>query len=294
MAPADEDVSAGSILRELIFNQYQAIVLGGTALASLVTLNPLPLLVWLGSELVLLPVLDSGPLRRLVARRRRAVARQRDAQARERLVAGLGKANAQRYQAMEDLCRQIETNYQSLTGISQVYLSEQRQKLDLILQGVLHRMMALQRYERMPTNRRPEDLDREIRQIERELEQPGQPERAVAALRKNLELKQRLRQSLSEVDATVRTLETELDSMASLVEVLHQNSMSLRDPQAISEELDTIVRQSEDSERIVREMEALLRADGAAWGSEGPSVVLPMPARDDRQAGAARRKVKER
>ena len=70
--------------------------------------------------------------------------------------------------------------------------------------------------------------------------------------------------------------------------------MSLRDPQAISEELDTIVRQSEDSERIVREMEALLRADGAAWGSEGPSVVLPMPARDDRQAGAARRKVKER
>lgn len=294
MAPADDDVSAGSILRELIFNQYQAIVLGGTALASLVTLNPLPLLVWLGSELVLLPVLDSGPLRRLVARRQRAAARQRDAQARARLVAGLGKANAQRYQAMDDLCRQIETNYQSLTGISQVYLTEQRQKLDLVLQGVLHRMMALQRYERMPSNRRPEDLEREVRQIERELEQPGQPERAVAALRKNLELKQRLRQSLSEVDATVRTLETELDSMSSLIEVLHQNSMSLRDPQAISEELDTIVRQSEDSERVVREMEALLRADGAAWGSEVPSVVLPMPARGGRQAGAARRKVKER
>ena len=47
-------------------------MLGGAALASLVTLNPLPLLVWLGSELVLLPVLDSGPLRRLVARRKLA------------------------------------------------------------------------------------------------------------------------------------------------------------------------------------------------------------------------------
>ena len=43
--------------------------------------------------------------------------------------------------------------------------------------------------------------------------------------------------------------------MESLLEVLHQNSISLRDPQAISEELDAIVRQSEDSERIVREME---------------------------------------
>ena len=80
--PPDEDVSAGSILRELIFNQYQAIVLGGTALASLVALNPLPLLIWLGSELVLLPILDSGPLRRLVTRRKRDLARARAGQAR--------------------------------------------------------------------------------------------------------------------------------------------------------------------------------------------------------------------
>ncbi len=68
--PPDKDVSAGSILRELILNQYQAIVVGGTALLSLIALNPLPLLFLLGTELVLLPVLDSGPLRRLVARRK--------------------------------------------------------------------------------------------------------------------------------------------------------------------------------------------------------------------------------
>jgi hypothetical protein len=43
--------------------------------------------------------------------------------------------------------------------------------------------------------------------------------------------------------------------MSSLLEVLHQNSISMRDPDAISQELDTIVRQSEDSERVVREME---------------------------------------
>jgi hypothetical protein len=294
MAPSDDDTSAGSILRELIFNQYQAIVLGGTALASLVALNPLPLLVWLGSELVLLPILDSGPLRRLVHRRRKAIAKQQEEAARKRIVAALSPAHARRYEAMADLCRQIEANYQSLTGISQVYLSEQRGKLDVILQGILHRMMALQRYETMPTSRRPEELRREIAGIEGELADPDLPGRAAAALRKNLELKQRLLESLSEIDATVRTLETELDSMASLLEVLHQNSVSLRDPQAISEELDTIVRQSEDSERIVREMEALLRTDGGAWGGEWPAVAAPSAPVHDRQAGAVRRKVKGR
>ena len=50
MAPPPEEISAGSILRELIFNQYQAIVAAGAVAASALTLNPLPLLLWLGSR----------------------------------------------------------------------------------------------------------------------------------------------------------------------------------------------------------------------------------------------------
>ena len=268
MARPEEEVSAGSILRELILNQYQAIVLGGAALASVLTLNPVPLLIWLGTELVLLPVLDSGPLRRLVARRRRQVTRAQAAQRRTILIASFDAAYAKRYVAMEQLCRMIEANYQSLSGISQAYLSEQRGKLDNILEGCLNRMLALQRYEKMPINRSPADIKREIAGLEQELTGTGLNERARAALQKNLELKRRLLASYSEVGGTMKALSTELDSMASLLEVLHQNSISLRDPQAISEELDTIVRQSEDSERVVREMEALLRTDAGAWGTD--------------------------
>jgi CRISPR/Cas system-associated protein Csm6 len=272
MARPPEDISAGSILRELIFNQYQAIVAAGAVAASALTLNPLPLLLWLGSEMVLLPILDSGPLRRLVARRRRDAARLHSAERRKTVIASFDAANAKRYAALEDLCRMIEANYQSLTGISQAYLSEQRGKLDNILDGCLHRMLALQRYEKMPLSRDPDDLKEEIARLERELKDDGLNERARAALQKNLELKRRLLGSYAEVGGTMKALATELDSMASLLEVLHQNSIALRDPQAISEELDTIVRQSEDSERVVREMEALLRSD--SWSGD----VAAMPA----------------
>ena len=156
MAPPDDDISAGSILRELIFNQYQAIVAGGAALASVLTLNPLPLLVWLGAELVLLPILDSGPLRRLVARRRREAARAPGGRAPRQPRSRRSMApTPKRYAAMEQLCRMIEANYQGLSGISQAYLSEQRGKLDNILDGCLNRMLALQRYEKMPIGRNP-------------------------------------------------------------------------------------------------------------------------------------------
>src|SRR5690349_24868723 len=119
MAPPQDEISAGSILRELIVNQYQAIVAAGAVAASVLTLNPLPLLLWLGSELVLLPILDSGPLRRLVARRRLALAQADAASSRNRLVAGLSPDNAKRYDAMTRLCGMIEANDQGLSSISQ-------------------------------------------------------------------------------------------------------------------------------------------------------------------------------
>src|SRR5688572_16791815 len=293
MPPPKDDVSAGSILRELIFNQYQAIVAGGAAVASALTLNPLPLLLWLGSELVLLPILDSGPLRRLVARRRREAARAQAVATRARLIASFDPAHVKRYTALEHLCHLIEANYQSLTGISQAYLAEQRGKLDYILEGCLHRMQAMQRYEKMPSTRNPSEIKRELAELEEELSEPGLNERARAALQKNLELKQRLLAASAEVSGTMRALATELDSMESLLEVLHQNSIALRDPQAIATELDTIVRQSEESERVVREMEALLRSDSASWSTERPGGVAtrlsePAPA----PPGGTRQKVK--
>jgi hypothetical protein len=294
MAPPEDDTSAGSILRELIFNQYQAIVAGGAALASVLTLNPLPFLIWLGSEMVLLPVLDSGPLRRLVARRRREVARAQQEKRRDSLIAAFDPPHARRYAAMEELCRMIETNYQGLSGISQAYLSEQRGKLDNILDGCLNRMLALQRYENMPTTRSPAEVKREIADLEKELTGPGLNERARAALQKNLELKRKLLASYSEVGATMKALSTELDSMASLLEVLHQNSISLRDPQAIADELDTIVRQSEASDRAVREMEALLRS-GSGWTADlGEDAIGPATERAGTPPVPPRQKVKGR
>jgi hypothetical protein len=155
-SPEEDRSEARSILKELIANQYQAIVLGGAALASLISLNPLPLLVWLGGELIMLPILDSGPLRRMVHRRRLARARQESESRRASLIASLNQANQRRYAELVHLCRLIEANYQGLHGISAAYLSEQRTKLDMILHSCAHRMLAIQRYELLLVNRKPE------------------------------------------------------------------------------------------------------------------------------------------
>jgi hypothetical protein len=136
-------------------------------------------------------------------------------------------------------------------------------------------------------------IEGEIGALQRDLKQPDLPERARVALEKNVELKRRLLESHTEARGTMKALSTELDSMASLLEVLHQNSISMRDPDAISQELDTIVRQSEDSERVVREMEALLRSGVADWSEDAP-VGVAEPGREGAVPGGRRQKEKRR
>jgi hypothetical protein len=277
-----------SILKDLVLNQYQAIVLAGVAAVSLLSSSPLPLMIWLGGELVLLPTLDSGPLRRLIARRRRAKARRAAESNRARVLDALETPYARRYSAMQQLCAQIEANYQELNNLSQAYLVEQRGKLDVILDGCLHRLIALQRYDAMLHRRSEPSVRQQIQALERNLAQPDLPERAKAAVQKNIELKRQLIEALSEARGTMIALDTELDSMASLLEVLHQNSIAMRDPQAVSQELDAIAKQSEDSERVVREMEALVRAGAHEWGDL--SLVEPSRGGDGVQSRNERRR----
>ena len=269
-APEPETERERSILKELVFNQYQAIVLAGVAAVSAMSMSPLPLMIWGGSELVLLPLLDSRPLRRFVSRRRQARARAESEASRRQTLEALHPAYARRYEAIQNLCSQIEANYQQLHGLSQAYLGEQRGKLDVITDGCLRRLLALQRYEALLERRSASSVQQQIRALERDLEQPELPERARDALKKNIELKQQLLSSLNEARGTMTVLVAELDSMGSLLEVLHQNSIAMRDPEAVTQELDAIARQSEDSERVVREMEALVRA-GGAWDEPGAS-----------------------
>ena len=117
------------------------------------------------------------------------------------------------------------------------------------------------------TTRRPESLQSEIRKFEEELTQPDLPERARAAIAKNIELKRTLLVSLQDASGARKALEAELDSSYSVLEVLLQKSLSMRDPEAISAELDAIVTQAEESERSVREMESLMRSSGVEFGA---------------------------
>lgn len=279
-APTRDDLSAVadegvSILKDAIANQYQAILAGGAIVASVAGLSPLPFLIWLGAEMVLLPLIDTPPIRRWLMRRKRAADREVAIVRRGEIVEALDVSRREAYRGLELLCRKIEANYRGISGVSQFYIREQQEKMNSILNGCLQRFVALSKYEAFQHQRRDErELQNEIKLIEKSLNEPGNSERVKSALAKNLQLKKSLLSSQGEASQTQIALAAELDSLSSLLELLHQKSLSIRDPQEISNELDAIVTQVSDTDQSIREMEALM----AAGSDKLSAPVDPIPA----------------
>ena len=80
-----------------------------------------------------------------------------------------------------------------------------------------------------------------------------------------------------------------------MLEVLFLNFISMFDSDAIFNEFDGIVKQAQESERSVREMESLMRSSGVEFGSlpsdrvgipgvPGVSVSPPPAAQNDRSS----------
>mgnify|MGYP001617146304 CR=1 FL=1 len=252
--------SSDSILHELIFNQYQMVLAAAAVVASAVGYSPMPLILWLGAELVFLPILDNGPLRRFFMRRSRARDAQEAQARRERLVLSLESTRARRFRQLEGMCEEIETNYEGLSGISNIYLQEQREKLYAVLNGCLQRLIAVQKYDEIMSRKDASRLDGEITRLEKEIQNSKVTERVRSALKKTLDLKRTLLESQQRADETRKILSAEFDSLAAFLELIHQKSVSIRDPQDISSQLDAILRQVETTDRSIRDMESILSA----------------------------------
>jgi hypothetical protein len=279
-APTHDDLAAlsgegVSILKDAIVNQYQAILAGGAIVASVAGFSPLPLLIWLGAEMIFLPLIDTPPVRRWLMRKKREKDREDAKVRRAEIVNALDSSRKEAYRALETICHKIELNYRGISGVSQFYIREQQEKMNSILNGCLQRLVALSKYEAFQHHQRDErELQNEIKLIEKSLNEPGHSERVKTALQNNLQLKRSLLSSQHDASQTKIALAAELDSLSSLLELLHQKSLSIRDPQEISNELDAIVTQVSDTDQSIREMEALMAA-----GSDKLSAPIdPIPA----------------
>lgn len=245
------------VLRRAIVNQYQAILAAGAVAFSALLANPLPLLVYLGGNLMALPFLLERLKRRLEIERR-AAERQFTEKSNEERYAELPPASRQRFDRLRELCGAIQENYRGLSPASQGVLADQTAKFEAILGTSLRRLWLLQRYEELARTFSAKALREEIGRVRLALEAKELEPRVRDAWQQNLAIKEKLLASTEKNRASQQALAAELDSLETLLQLLLQKSLAATDAGSFALEIDDVLAQVEADAQSVAELEQML------------------------------------
>jgi hypothetical protein len=246
-------------LKRALANQYQAILALAAVGFSVVTLSPLPALVWAGAELMTLPFLVERLKRRMEIEKKYA-AREAHQLSQDEQLKTLPGAAKSRLGRVQSLCDRIEANYRGLSPASQGVMAEQTEKFETILGGFLRRLWLIQKYDEMSAASDGAEVAAEIARLSRELAEPTLPPRVKEALSKNLEIQRELERAMAKNEHNRQALDAELDSLEALLQLLLQKSVAATDAAAFTVEIDDALAQVQADHASMEEMEKMLGA----------------------------------
>jgi hypothetical protein len=245
------------VLKRALANQYQVILVGAAATLAVATISPLPFLLLLGGEFMVMPFMFERLKRRLEIEKKYA-ARQSESLSQNERYDQLHPDQKLRYDGLKKLCRQIQGNYRGLTTASQGILAEYTDKFEAILATCLRRLWLVRKYDSMIHAFDVDKVTAETEKLKESLAAEDLAPRVKEAWKQNLEIKEKLLAAVDRNVANREALLAELDSLESLFQLLLQKSLAATDARAFSQEMDDLLSQADQDEASVKEMEQLL------------------------------------
>jgi hypothetical protein len=245
-------------------SQYNLIGLATALGFAVLSGTALPIILAAGVEMVVLPlVAGNGRFQRLV-KARLSEERHEQTEAKRQLetsemLHSLSNSEFQRYRALEVMSSEIKENYKGLDSSSRMLLDELVQKLEFLLGFYLRMRYSVNRYEAYFATTDPERIQERIAMLQHEMEAGPDRVREIKArtrkvLEKRLERYGKAQENKQLIDAQTETVQE-------VLQLLRDQSYSMRDPKTITEQLDGLVSSAEETERGVRDMEELLSAE---------------------------------
>lgn len=272
-------------------SQYNIIGLVTAVGFTLIAANPLPLLLALGTEMIVLPlVAGNARFQRLIRAR---VSSEEDSAKKERkqleaaeMLRQLPAPEQHRYRALQTLSQEIRGNYRGLGESSQMLLDDLIRKLDFLLAFYLRMRHSLSRYESYFASTDPERIRERIAMLDHEMASGPERVQQIKARTKVVLAKRLERYAKAQENRNI--VEAQTETVEEVLQLLRDQSFSIRDPRTITEQLDGLVSSAEETERGVRDMEDILSLDSEALGLSSVDFeaepVAPAPERPARVA----------
>lgn len=245
-------------------SQYNLIGLATALGFAVVSGTWLPLLVAAGVEMIALPLVSgNGRFQRLVKAREsqeKTQAKEQKAQLEvSEMLRFLPDPERVRYRQLEHQAQEIRNNYAGLDATSRLLVDELEGKLGFLLSFYLRMRHSLSRYDRYFSTTDPDRMQERIAMLDHEIANGTARVKEVKTRTKQV-LEKRMERYHKALE-NKQLIDAQTETVQEVLQLLRDQSYSMRDPRSISEQLDGLVSSAEETERGVRDMEELLSLD---------------------------------
>ncbi len=238
-----------------------AFAMGGVTFASNVIL-----LLTASAELTYLGIMPRHPRFQRLIRSQKAAELAKGPSQRE-VFNGLSRQAQRRYGRLRQLEKEIQTNYERLTMGSQGLVQSHVRKLDVLLTSFLNLLYMRERYDEAMQATTQSEITAQIAALKADMEDDAERVRAVKERRLRI-LENRLGR-VGKGRENTEIIEAQLDTIEDVTRYVHEQSLTLRNPEDVTLQLDMLLSEVEHTEASVKQIEDVLSGNFSMLDLEG-------------------------
>ncbi len=265
---ADEaGLSQGDYIRAALKWQYNWIGLAGVAAFAAISGTGLPLVLAAGLELMYVALApQSSRFRRLVRSWKYAEEERAHRERLDRMFRNLPPEMRSRSAYLQQVAQAIRANYSQLSFGSQVFAKQMDSKLAGLLEGYIRLLNAAHTHGEYLRTLNPEQVRGESEYLAKSLE--NEPPKVREINQKRIEILKKRLGKFDKIRENSQVIDAQCAAIEDVLQLIRDQSVTMRDPQEVSAQLDHLVEDVEQTEQSVREMEEIFALTSPENGGE--------------------------
>src|SRR5215469_148244 len=236
--------------------QYNVICLAAAGIFALVAGTALPLFLAAGVELMYLATVPHNARFRRLVRSWQLAEEQRDHQKKlNEMLQNLSPELQSRYIHCAQICGTIRTNFGQFSSQSQIFLGQIDTSLQGLLNGYARLLYAVWQQQQYLKATSSDEIKREIASLQKTLS--SEPQRVQEINQKRIEILNKRLEKFAKIAENRKVVEAQCAAVEDVLMLVRDQSVTMRDPQQVSDRLDSLVHDVEQTEQTVQQVETI-------------------------------------
>jgi hypothetical protein len=255
-APPPGNPEEINFVKEAFHLQYNWISLAGAGVFAVLSGSLLPILLAAGLELMYLAIVPQHwRFQRLVRSWRLAEQLEQSQQHFAELLSTLSAEAKGRYMQLAQVCATVRRNFSQLSSTSQMFLQQMDARLDGLLRGYARLLVSSSQQQQYLKTTDQNEIKREIAALVRSMQSDSPKVQDIN--KKRIEILNKRLEKYQKIAENQEVVEAQCSAVEDVLHLVRDQSVTMRDPQQVSDQLENLVKDVEQTEQTVQQVEAV-------------------------------------